>query len=172
MWLVSGACHVAMHVTDKQAASFAVRTCVWVLRWIVVSSGARASESHQAWGEERRGEREGQHHHMPQTDWLYFYWAPCRGPGCNYTTHTHTQTHTHIVMHTHTHILFPDRLRKVPSSWFVSFSFCSSRYRSVTGYQLWSLVLCDNLTCYKFIHHSNLHTLATRALARSGLAHN
>lgn len=51
----------------------------------------------------RRGEREGQHHPMPQTDWRYFYWAPRRGPGCNYNTHTH------IFMHAHT--LLPDRER-------------------------------------------------------------
>lgn len=81
--------------------------------------GARASQRVTR-PEERRGEREGQHHRMPQTDWRYFYWAPRRGPGCNYTTHTHT----HKFMHAHT--LLPDRLRKVPGSWILSLSFCLS----------------------------------------------
>lgn len=46
----------------------------------------------------RRGEREGQHHPMPQTDWRYFDWAPHRGPGCNYNTHTHIFMHAHTLL--------------------------------------------------------------------------
>jgi len=76
----------------------------------------------------RRGEREGQHHRMPQTDWRYFYWAPRRGPGCNYTTHTHS--HTHSCMHT------LDRLRKVPrlldSVSLSHYSFMSAMTSSIT----------------------------------------
>ncbi len=83
----------------KRAASCPASTCVWVVLWGGVSSGARASQRVTR-PEERRGEREGQHHRMPQTDWRYFYWAPRRGPGCNYTTHTHTHTHIHACTHT------------------------------------------------------------------------
>lgn len=44
--------------------------------------------------------------------------------------------------------------------------------RCLTGFKLRPMVLYDSLMCYKLIYHSNLHTLATRALVRVGLAHN